>query len=56
MRDIFKRAVGPVSQQRHPTGVFPAASQEQDVEAAVVVVVGVHAVQRADLFLEARGC
>ena len=53
-RDIFKRAVPRVSQQRHAHRLFPAAPQQQGVQMAIVVEVGTNHVQRVDLIGEPR--
>ena len=47
--DVLERAVATVAQQRRTLGPFPAASEQQEVEIAVVVVVGVGRVGGPDL-------
>jgi hypothetical protein len=47
--DVGERPVAVVAQQRLPLRRFPAATQHQDVEMAVVVVVGLDDVQPAKL-------
>ena len=51
--DVGERAVAVVAQQRLALRQLPAAAQHQDVEAAVVVVVGLHDVQAAELIGQA---
>ena len=53
--DVGERAVAVVAQQRLALGDHPRAAQGEDVEAAVVVVVGLHDVQPAELCGQAVG-
>src|SRR5262249_36900004 len=53
-RDVDEPAVSLVTQQRGTARGFPPAPQQQDVQVAVVVVIGVVAIKGPDLRLEAR--
>ncbi len=53
-RHVGEAAVALVAEQRRPSGRLPPSSQQQNVEIAIIVVVGVVAIQGPNLHIEPR--